>query len=123
MTTEVLDARARNRATLARQLLLDRVDLEPEAAVTHLVGLQSQVPMDPYTALWSRLRPFDPDALGALLSERRLVRTWVMRGTIHLVTADDALALRTFAQPAFDAELPRHAEFGPVAARPRPRRG
>ena len=27
MTTEVLDARARNRATLARQLLLDRVDL------------------------------------------------------------------------------------------------
>lgn len=112
MTADVLDARARNRATLARQLLLERADLAPVEAITHLVGLQAQVPNDPYTALWSRLRPFDPDAVGRLLVDRQLVRTWVMRGTIHLVTADDALPLRTFAQPAFDGEVLRHPEFG-----------
>jgi hypothetical protein len=68
--------------------------MEPVAAVHHVVGLQAQNPDDPYLALWSRLDPFDPHALSRQLEERRVVRIVVMRGTIHLVTADDALALR-----------------------------
>ena len=62
--TEVLSPRALGRATLARQLLLDRADLPPRDAVAHLVGLQAQQPRDPYVALWSRLRAFDPDGSG-----------------------------------------------------------
>src|SRR5690349_12769949 len=110
---DVLGRRALNRATLARQLLLARQPLEPLAAVAHLVGLQAQNPGDPYLALWSRLAGFDPDVLGRDVAERRAVRIVVMRATIHLVTADDALTLRPLTQPVLTAELRRHPQFAP----------
>ncbi|MGW2511505.1 winged helix DNA-binding domain-containing protein [Streptomyces scopuliridis] len=90
----VLDTRALNRATLARQLLLDRADVPVLDAVAHLGGLQAQEPQEPYVGLWSRLRAFDPAALSDLLAGRRVVRTHLMRRTVHLLTADDALAWR-----------------------------
>ncbi|WP_046506529.1 winged helix DNA-binding domain-containing protein [Streptomyces odonnellii] len=90
----VLDTRALNRATLARQLLLDRADIPVLDAVAHLGGLQAQEPQEPFTGLWSRLRAFDPAALDALLTGRSVVRTHLMRRTVHLVTADDVLAWR-----------------------------
>ena len=90
MPPSTLTSRALNRATLARQLLLERVPLGVEDVVGRLVGLQAQVPHDPYTALWSRIDGFDPVALSDGLISRRLVRTIVMRATIHLVTGDDA---------------------------------
>ena len=111
MTADVLSDRALNRATLARQHLLERTDLDPLAAVEHLVGLQAQEPPDPYLALWSRLDGFDPLAVNRLLEERVLVRMVVMRGTVHLVSADDALALRPLCQPVLDGELVRHSEY------------
>ncbi|MFD7284760.1 winged helix DNA-binding domain-containing protein [Streptomyces sp. NPDC059863] len=90
----VLDSRALNRATLARQLLLDRADVPVLDAVAHLGGLQAQEPQEPFVGLWSRLRAFDPSVLSDLLTGRRVVRTHLMRRTVHLVTADDALAWR-----------------------------
>ncbi|MFF4850738.1 winged helix DNA-binding domain-containing protein [Streptomyces sp. NPDC001194] len=90
----VLDTRALGRATLARQLLLDRADVPVLGAVAHLGGLQAQEPQEPFVGLWSRLRDFDPAALSDLLVRRRVVRTHLMRRTVHLVTADDALAWR-----------------------------
>ncbi len=91
----VLDARALNRATLARQLLLERAGLPVLDAVAHLGGLQAQEPQEPFTGLWSRLRAFDPAALDALLTGRRVVRTHLMRRTVHLLTAVDVLAWRS----------------------------
>ncbi|MFI6339053.1 winged helix DNA-binding domain-containing protein [Streptomyces sp. NPDC050535] len=91
----VLDTRALGRATLARQLLLDRADLPVLDTVAHLGGLQAQEPQEPFTGLWSRLRAFDPLALDDLLTGRRAVRTHLMRRTVHLLTADDALAWRS----------------------------
>ncbi|WP_328608782.1 winged helix DNA-binding domain-containing protein [Amycolatopsis sp. NBC_00345] len=91
----VLDTRALNRATLARQLLLDRADLPVLDAVTHLGGLQAQEPQEPFTGLWSRLRAFDPASLDDLLTGREVVRTHLMRRTVHLVAAGDALAWRS----------------------------
>ncbi|GAB3695983.1 winged helix DNA-binding domain-containing protein [Actinocorallia lasiicapitis] len=91
---EVLSTRALNRATLARQLLLERSPLSVEEAVARICGLQAQTPHTWYTALWSRLAGFDPQEVSRLMVERRLVRIAVMRGTIHLLTADDALAWR-----------------------------
>lgn len=90
----VLDTRALNRATLARQLLLERADLPVLDAVAHLGGLQAQEPQEPFAGLWSRLHTFDPATLDGLLTDRRVVRVHLMRRTIHLVTADDALAWR-----------------------------
>jgi Winged helix DNA-binding domain len=121
----VLDRRTLNRSLLARQLLLERVDLPAVDAVEHLVGMQAQVPLDPYIGLWSRLRAFDPDALGNALLERRLVRMTLMRATLHLVSARDGLALRPVVQAAIErafASSPFAAhlsdlELGPVISR------
>ncbi|MFD9891748.1 winged helix DNA-binding domain-containing protein [Amycolatopsis sp. NPDC059027] len=90
----VLDTRALNRATLARQLLLDRADLPVLDAVGQLCGLQAQEPQEPFVGLWSRLRAFEPAALDDLLTGRRVVRTHLMRRTVHLLTADDVLTWR-----------------------------
>ncbi|MFE9987904.1 winged helix DNA-binding domain-containing protein [Streptomyces sp. NPDC005381] len=93
--TTVLDDRSLNRATLARQLLLDRADLSAHEAIAHLCGLQAQEPQEPYTGLWSRLRAFQPDSLSALLTGRSVVRAHLMRRTVHLLTAEDVLAWRS----------------------------
>ena len=74
MTADVLSARALGRATLARQMLLERQGIDAVTAVARLVGLQAQEPVDPYHALWSRLAGFDPDVLSALIVDRALVR-------------------------------------------------
>jgi hypothetical protein len=94
-----LGPRALNRALLARQFLLDRVARPVADVLDDLVGLQAQAPLAPYVALWSRLRDFDPAELSAAIEERRAVRTTLMRVTIHLVNARDALVLRPFVQP------------------------
>ncbi|GAA2591244.1 winged helix DNA-binding domain-containing protein [Streptomyces tubercidicus] len=90
----VLDTRALNRATLARQLLLARSDVPARDAVAHLCGLQAQEPQEPFAGLWSRLRHFKSADLDELLTGRQVVRTHLMRRTVHLVTAEDVLAWR-----------------------------
>jgi hypothetical protein len=80
-------------------------------AVEHLVGLQAQEPPNPYTALWSRLEGFRPEALSVLLEGREVVRTALMRSTIHLVSADDCLLLRPLMQPVLEGELARYRDL------------
>jgi hypothetical protein len=105
MAEPVLTQRTLNRTLLVRQLLLQPVAMEPLAAVEHLVGLQAQLPTSPYIALRARLHPFDPADLSAVMEDRRAVRMVLMRGTIHLVSARDAAAIRPVIQPVLDREL------------------
>ena len=100
-----LDERALNRATLARQLLLERAPIAPYDAIGHLVGLQAQTAKSWYLTLWSRLRDFDPVATGRMLEERRIVRSWFMRATIHLVTDADAPILRAFTRQTIERAI------------------
>ena len=65
----VLDRRTLNRTLLARQLLLGRSRGTPLQLLDHLVGMQAQVPLDPYIGCWARLDDFDPEKLGATLLE------------------------------------------------------
>ena len=94
-----LDRRALNRATLARQLLLERTRDTALSVVRRLVGLQAQDPEPPYFGLWSRIEDFRVDDLTGLLHSRDVVRATLLRGTQHLVTADDYLWLRPALQP------------------------
>jgi hypothetical protein len=95
---ETIERRALNRALLERQWLLNRVEKPIGDAVEHLLGLQAQSPLPPYYGLWSRLDGFDPHELGRMLTERKLVRLTLMRGTVHMVTVGDALRLRPLVQ-------------------------
>ena len=113
MTGDILTRRQLNRATLARQLLLGRVDLPAVDVVHRFAGLQAQNPRDPYIGLWSRLRDFRVDELERLLLDRRVVRLVVQRGTVHVVTADDCLVLRPLAQPILTQQLFAHRDHGP----------
>ncbi len=101
----VLGARALNRATLERQLLLRPASMSAGAAVEHLLGLQAQNVKPPYYALAARLDGFVPEELSTLMAGREAVRIVSMRSTIHTHTADDCLTLRPFVQPARDREL------------------
>ena len=94
MTDTVLTERALNRALLARQLLLARASVGVSAAVERVAGLQTQAPNPPYVGLWSRVAGFERAALERALAQRRVVRMALMRSTLHLVTARDALAWR-----------------------------
>lgn len=109
--TDILTRRQLNRATLARQMLLDRVDTSALDAIRFLVGLQAQEPPDPYIGLWSRLTAFDTAELEKLILDRDVVRLVVQRGTVHAVTADDCLLLRPLAQPILTQQLWSHSDY------------
>jgi hypothetical protein len=84
-------------------MLLRRVELSAIEVVERLVGMQAQVPADPYTALWSRIEGFRPEELSELIAERGAVRAvGLMRTTIHLVSARDALTIRPLMQPVLE---------------------
>ncbi|GAB2815309.1 winged helix DNA-binding domain-containing protein [Lentzea nigeriaca] len=104
---------ALNRALIERQMLRERADGSALATIEHLFGMQAQEPKSPYVGLWSRLRNFQPHDLEELLVDRQAVRILLMRGTIHLVSADDALGLR----PHTQLKLDREVISGPFAKR------
>lgn len=98
-----ITARELNRATLARQLLLQREPLGVVDAVRRLVALQAQHPASPYLALWNRLRDFAPADLDAAFAEHAVVKATLMRITLHAVHADDWPAFRAAMQPTLRA--------------------
>ena len=100
--SRVLSRRELGRTTLARQLLLERQARPVADTLEHLVGLQGEVPKVPHLALWDRLADYEPAELDGLMTDRAVVRTQLMRTTIHTVTTRDALALRPVLQPVLD---------------------
>ncbi|MFB7453580.1 winged helix DNA-binding domain-containing protein [Streptomyces sp. NPDC056194] len=95
----VITARALNRSTLHRQLLLERAPLGVTEAVRRVVCLQAQHPGSPYVALWNRVAGFDPEQLDRAVSGFELVRSTLMRITLHLVHVEDYRVFREGMEP------------------------
>jgi len=85
----VLTLRELNRATLARQFLLERRKLSALGAIERLAGMQAQWPQAPYVGLWTRIPGFQRDTLERAIRSGKVVKATVMRGTLHLVTERD----------------------------------
>jgi hypothetical protein len=100
-----LSRRRLNRTLLHRQHLLARTSATPHEMTRRLVGLQAQENLPPFLSLAARIEDFDPHAVTAGLEDRSLVRFLVMRGTVHLLTADDALMLRPWTAPVHEREV------------------
>jgi hypothetical protein len=94
-----VNARALGRATLARQLLLERVALGVTEAVGRLGALQAQEARPPFVALWSRLQGFSPGDLNDAIAAKAVVRGTLMRGTVHLARTEDFLRWQPLLAP------------------------
>lgn len=103
----VLSRRELNRALLARQLLLERRRLPVARAVECLCAIQAQYSPSPYIALWTRLTDFRKDALTRALERRQVVRTTLMRITLHIVSARDYPFFAAIWMPATQEMTPR----------------
>ncbi|MER5896161.1 winged helix DNA-binding domain-containing protein [Streptomyces sp. NPDC001876] len=99
----VITARALNRSTLARQLLLGREPLGVVDAVRRVVALQAQHPASPYLALWNRIGGFDPAGLDSAVDGFRTVKSTLMRITLHMVHAEDYRPFREAVEPTLRA--------------------
>lgn len=97
----VLSLRELNRALLERQLLLERRKLSVPRAVERLCALQAQYSLSPYIALWTRVADFRKEQLTRALEQRRVVKSSLFRGTLHITSARD--------YPYFAAAWPRAA--------------
>ena len=84
-----LTQRERNRALLARQMLLERKRVPLVRAVEQMGGIQAQYAPSAYIGLWSRLAGFERADLTRALEQRRLIQATLMRATIHVVSRRD----------------------------------
>ncbi|MFJ3727129.1 DNA glycosylase AlkZ-like family protein [Streptomyces sp. NPDC090045] len=98
-----ITARELNRATLGRQLLLNREPLTVPEGVRRVVALQAQHAASPYLALWNRLAGFAPAELDAAFTGRSVVKATLMRITLHAVHAEDYPVFRTAMEPTLYA--------------------
>jgi hypothetical protein len=137
VTERTLTTRERNRALLARQLLLDRADRPVPKAIERIAGVQSQYAPSAYVGVWTRITRFARDDLTSALTRRSVVQGTLMRGTIHVVSRRDYPAMaagvrsarrawwmRTRGGVAGDREMRATAERVRelLASGPRPRR-
>ncbi len=95
-----LTRRALNRATLARQGLLEPLGrTSPARAVRRFGSLQAQHPEWPPVALAARVASRNGADLSRALHQREVVRSSLMRSTIHVVVAADLWPMFTVCQP------------------------
>jgi hypothetical protein len=89
---------------LARQRLDQRAPAGSLLEVVReLCGVHAQLASSAELALWARIDGLDRDEIRvALEDDRTLVKTWAMRGTLHLVTPDDLALLVAVLGPQWD---------------------
>jgi Winged helix DNA-binding domain len=94
-----ISLRGLNRATLARQGLLNPITGDPADAVRRVGSLQAQHPEWPPVALAARAGSARSADLASALGRRSAVRSSLMRITIHVVVAEDLWPMFTVMRP------------------------
>ncbi len=89
MAERTLAQRDLNRALLARQLLLERVQIPLPRVLERLGGIQNQYAPNAYIRLFSCVEDFRREDLTRALERRAVVQATLMRATIHLVSKRD----------------------------------
>jgi hypothetical protein len=75
---------------MRRQSLVPRTSEQVDDIVRRCAGIQAQVHSAAILAVAQRRRSPKPDEVDrALWQERSIVKTWAMRGTLHLIAADE----------------------------------
>lgn len=106
-----LTVRELNRATLARQLLLERTVDPVTEVVRRILAVQAQEPASPYVALWNRIAAFEPAELDAAFADGEVLKATLMRVTLHAVTAEDHPDLRAALLPTLRTSRLNAARF------------
>jgi hypothetical protein len=86
-------------------MLLAREKTTALKAIERLAGLQAQLARPPHVALWSRVEGYETEDLNRLARDKKVVRSTLMRVTLHLVSTKDFLALRPVLQPMLTAGM------------------
>ena len=87
-------------ALAARQFLIERQGISPPEAIRRLTPLQGQHPPAPHIALAARLDGFTAGRSRAAIDARDVVKTTLMRMTLHLAAAQDFPAYAQLARQA-----------------------
>lgn len=122
MGVEILTTKRLRLALLARQGLLEPVDMSLPRAIERFGGLQTQYAPSAYVGLRARVAGFARGDLTKALERRSVIQGTLMRSTIHMVSRSDywpfAAAireqrrewwLRVARHDATDADMHRHA--------------
>jgi hypothetical protein len=88
-----------HKARLAAQGLATRPARTPEAVAERLLAIQGQDPRGARLAVRARSEALAASAVDTALDERRLIITWVNRGTLHLIRAEDYPLLHALTTP------------------------
>ncbi len=100
-----------------RRQLLDPVGgLPPVEVVRRLCGVQAQVASSAELAVRVRQQEWAPGDVAAALADGRLIKTWAMRGTLHLLTPEDAGAFLSLLAAGRLWERPSWIRYFGVAA-------
>ncbi|HYM83739.1 MAG TPA: winged helix DNA-binding domain-containing protein [Candidatus Dormibacteraeota bacterium] len=93
---------------MVRQLLDPVTDASVEDVVRRLCGVQAQVASAAELAVRLRQRSSSAGEVGAAVAAGRLIKTWAMRGTLHVLAPDEAGAFlsllaagRTWERPSW----------------------
>lgn len=114
--TGVLSERRLNRATSARQLLLEAADLGVVDAIGRIAGLQAQEPASPYIGLWARLAFADRTRI---VSDADRARIIARNDTLPAFLVDGVVAGRWWAVTARGRTRIELEPFGRLAAKDR----
>jgi len=72
--------------TLGRHHLLDRAPKGKELeTIEDILGLNAQGALNYNLSLWNRVESLDRELINAATLDRRLIRSWFMRNTVHIM--------------------------------------